>query len=60
LGWVEDGRYWKVSGFYGKEWYIKPLTTDETGSSNFNLQQKMFDFSPEDVRGYPKADKRKI
>jgi hypothetical protein len=37
----------------------KPLITDETGCSNLNLQQKMCDFSPEDVRGYPKAGKRK-
>jgi hypothetical protein len=37
----------------------KPLTTDKTGSSNLNVQQKMFDFSHEDVHGYPEAGKRK-
>jgi hypothetical protein len=36
------------------------VNVDETGSSNLNLQQKMFDFSPEDVCGYPKTGKRKI
>jgi hypothetical protein len=36
----------------------EPLTTDETGSSNLNLLQK-FDISPEYVRGFPKAGKRK-
>jgi hypothetical protein len=31
----------------------EPLTTDATDPSNLNLQQKMFDFNPEDVHGYP-------
>jgi hypothetical protein len=35
------------------------LTTEKTGSSILNLQQMMFDFSPEDVHGYPKVSKRK-
>jgi hypothetical protein len=34
------------------------LTTDGTGSSNLNLQ-KMFDFSPEGIRGNSKFGKRK-
>jgi hypothetical protein len=36
-----------------------PLTTEETGSFNLNLQKKVFDFSPEDVRGFIKLAKVK-
>jgi hypothetical protein len=35
------------------------LTTDETGPSKFNLQQKMFDFSLENVHSYREAGERK-
>jgi hypothetical protein len=37
----------------------EPLTTDETGPSNLNLKQNVFYLSPEDICGYPNADKRK-
>jgi hypothetical protein len=35
------------------------LAADKTGPSNLNLQQKTFDFSPDNVCGYPGAGKRK-
>jgi hypothetical protein len=37
----------------------EPLTTDKTGLSNLDLQQKVFDFNPEEVCQYLKAGKRK-